>query len=208
MLKAGIATLTPLLNKLFNQILGSGHYPDSWRINTLTPLHKKGSTQITTNYRGIAVGSNLAKLFCSILHSRLSKFAEEKNLIPSVQIGYKKKTRTIDHILTIKNIIDKYIFKLPRKYLFSCFVDFKSAFDTIWRKALIHKLLTYEIGGNFLTILHRMYSEVFYCVKLQSGISDKIASNVGVKQGCVLSPTLFNLFLADYLITLMTPVTL
>ena len=206
MLKAGFVTLTPLLNKLFNRILCAGHFPDSWRINTLTPLHKKGSTLITENYRGIAVGSNLAKLFCSILHIRLTKFAEEKNLIPCNQIGYKKKTRTIDHILTIKNIIDKYIFKLPCKYLFACFVAFKSAFDTIWRKALIHKLLLYGIGGNFITILQSMYSDVFYCVKLQSGLSSKIPSNVRVKQGCVLSPVYFIYFYQTYQKSLMKPV--
>ena len=135
MLKAGAPTLTPFLCKLFNQILTSGIFPDGWRVNTLTPLHKKGSIHNTANYRGIAVGSNLAKLFCSVLHLRLSAFIECNTLIPTNQIGYKKKSRTVDHILTLKNIIDKYILKAPRKYLFTCFMDFKSAFDTVWRKA-------------------------------------------------------------------------
>jgi hypothetical protein len=197
MLKASITSITPSLNKLFNQILTNGIFPDAWRINTLTPLHKKGSALLPENYRGIAVGSNLAKLFCSVLHNRLICFATENNLIPRNQIGYKKGARTTDHILTLKNIIDKYIFSLPRKYLYACFVDFKSAFDTVWRKALIYKLHSLNIGGNFLNVLQSMYSDVYYCIKLKTGITSKINSNVGVKQGCVLSPTLFNLFLAD-----------
>jgi hypothetical protein len=57
-------------------------------------------------------------------------------------IGYKKKSCTVDHILTLKNIIDEYILKAPRKNIFTCFVDFKSAFDTVWRKALIYNLIS------------------------------------------------------------------
>jgi hypothetical protein len=62
---------------------------------------------------------------------------------------------------------------------------------------LIYKLLKLEIGGNFLKIIENMYHEVSYCIKLNSHTTEQIPSNVGVKQGCVLSPTIFNLFLAD-----------
>ena len=172
-------------------------YPIQWRINTLTPIHKKGNRLATENYRGIAVGSNLSKLFCSILHSRLTTFIEHNKLIPPNQIGYKKGARTSDHIFTLKTLIDKYLNKTPRSYLFTCFVDFKSAFDTVWRKALFYKILNLNVGGLFLKMLESIYSEVYYCVKIGNKITDNIKSNIGVKQGCVLSPTLFNLFLSD-----------
>jgi hypothetical protein len=175
----------------------SGKFPNSWRTNTLTPLHKKGDPLLPSNYRGIAVSSNLSKLFCSILHNRLSVFISQKNLIPKNQIGYKKKSRTIDHILTLKNIIDKYIFNNSCKKLFACFVDFKSAFDTVNRSAMLYKLLKFEIGGTYLSIIQSMYEEVIYQVKMGGSLTENVYSNVGVKQGCVLSPTLFNLYLSD-----------
>jgi hypothetical protein len=139
----------------------------------------------------------LSKLFCSILLNRLINLNNKQNFIPNNQIGYKKGARTTDHILTLKNIIDKYTLQKNRKYLFTCFVDFKSAFDTINRKALFNKLLKYDIGGNFLNILKNMYNEVTYRVKIDSHLLEPIHSDIGVKQGCVLSPTLFNLYLAD-----------
>ena len=117
--------------------------------------------------------------------------------MPNCQLGYKKKASTADHILTLKNIIDKYILRSSRTFLFACFVDFKSAFDTVWRRALIYKLVKLGITGKFIDIIENMYSSVFYCVKLNGCISEKIPSNVGVKQGCVLSPLLFNLYLHD-----------
>jgi len=197
MLKSGCTILVPLLNKLFNRILTSGIFPNSWRTNTLT--HKKGEKLNPDNYRGIAVGSNLCKLFCSVLHNRINLFADSNAVIPACQIGYKKKSRTSDHILTLKNLIDKYLRKAKNKcsHLYTCFIDFKSAFDTVWRNALMYKLLRCGIGGNILQIIKNMYSEVYYCVKTQKGLSNKFISSVGVKQGCVLSPTLFNIFLSD-----------
>ena len=107
MLKIGIHKLLPSLHKLFNIILTSGTFPTTWGSNTLSPLHKTGDRNACDNYRGIAVGSNLSKLFCSILHNRISIFCEQNHIIPPNQIGYKKKTRTTDHILTLKNIIEK-----------------------------------------------------------------------------------------------------
>ena len=198
MLKSGITFILPSLNKVFNKVLVSGIFPDNWRSNVLTPLHKKGDSSITNNYRGIAVCSNFCKLFCSILHNRLTVFVEQNKLIPNNQIGYKKKSRTSDHILTLKNLIDKYVLKRKGNKLFACFVDFKSAFDTVWRNALFQKLLNSGIGGTFLKIIIDMYKEVSYCVKIDSSLSKKITSNIGVKQGCVLSPTLFNLYLSDF----------
>ena len=71
MLKCGITVLLPSLHKLFNIILTSGLFPTTWGTNTLSPLHKKGDRNTSDNYRGIAVGSNLSKLFCSVIHNRL-----------------------------------------------------------------------------------------------------------------------------------------
>ena len=197
MLKAGASILLPYLHKLFNAIFTSGIFPNSWRTNTLSPLHKKGDTYTTGNYRGIAVSSCVSKLFLSILQKRLSSLSDTKNLIPNCQLGYKKRASTADHILTLKNIIDKYILRASRTYLYACFVDFKSAFDTVWRRALLYKLVKLGVTGRFIDIIENMYSSVFYCVKLSGCISEKIPSNVGVKQGCVLSPLLFNLYLHD-----------
>lgn len=76
-------------------------------------------------------------------------------------------------------------------------MDFKKAFDTINRNALFCKLLMYNIKGPFLDILRNMYSEVLFSVKLQNGITDTFSSTIGVKQGCILSPTLFSIYMND-----------
>ena len=198
MLKAGQHFLLPTIHKLFNKILLNAEFPSSWRTNFLTPLHKKGNASDPANYRGIAVGSHLGKLFCSILHDRLAKFSEEQDIIPKNQIGFKKRSRPADHILTLKTLIEKYATG-SKKYLYSCFVDFKSAFDSISREALIYKLLTADIGGNFLKIIQSMYKPngVKLSIKVNNRASLPFVTSVGVKQGCILSPLLFNLYIRD-----------
>ena len=123
---------------IFNIIFTQAKFPGFWNINTLTPLHKKGSMNVRE------------KTFLSILHNRLYEFSEKHGLVPHYQIGYKKGLRTTDHILVFKNIIDKYIQNTQRKYLFACFVDFKSAFDTVWRDGMFYELLKIGIDTCFL----------------------------------------------------------
>jgi hypothetical protein len=198
MLKSGCSHILKVITKLFNTIFTSSCFPDKWRESCITAIHKKGDYHDTGNYRGIAVGSILCKVFNSVLHSRLADYIEREKIIPVNQIGYKKKNRTSDHIFTLKTIIDKYISRQNRQYLYVCFVDLKSAFDTVWREAMMYKLLKNGVSGLFLSILQDMYKEVRFRVKTANGLTDSFESSVGVKQGCVLSPTLFNIFLYDF----------
>ena len=76
MIKSGISVLSKQLCKLFNCIFSNSHFPITWWINTLSPLHKKGDSKVCDNFRGIAVGCCLSKLFLSVLNNRLKKFAD------------------------------------------------------------------------------------------------------------------------------------
>ena len=123
-LKTCVPLMIEPITKLFNSILTNGLFPKQWTFQTLSPLHKKGTINNPDNHRGIAIGNGLAKIFLQVLQKRLTSFSEKNKLIPTNQIGYKKGSRTTDHILTLKNIIDKYILQIPRRYLYVCFIDF------------------------------------------------------------------------------------
>ena len=81
--------------------------------------------------------------------------------------------------------------------LFQCFVDFKKAYDTVDRSILLERLQKLGINGILLKNIHSMYTRTFYSIKLKGGHTDPIASNLGLKQGCPLSPMLFNLYIDD-----------
>ena len=195
MLKTGEPILNPTLVKLFNLVLISGNIPDCWCVSYLIPLHKGGSKSDPNCFRGISIMSCLGKLFFSILNIRLINYLKTNNLNNDFQIGFAAGSRPADHMLTIKTISDKYLGS--GKKVYSCFVDFKKAFDTVWRDGLLYKLLKKGIGGPFGKIIQKMYDKSFVSIKLPSGLTESFKADIGVKQGCVLSPTLFNIFIND-----------
>ena len=103
-------------------------------------------------------------------------FYDNNNIIPPNQIGFRKGSRTSDHVLVLKSLIDKYINGPKKSYLYVCFIDFSAAFDTIWRNALLYKLSQNGIGGQFLKVIRNMYSSVLSMCQLHSIFPGSIRS--------------------------------
>ena len=180
--------------KVFNECLRHGTYP--WNTSYVTPLHKKGSIYDPNNYRAIAVGSNLGKLFSWILLARLLSFRELHAPNLDNQLGFCSGAQTSDHVLTLHTCVEKYV-KVKKEKLFTCFVDFKKAFDSICREALVYKLDQFGVKGRFLSVLKHMYSNSSARIKLLQKLSDKIDILVGTEQGHPMSPELFKVYILD-----------
>ena len=197
MIKSSVPTLLDPIFLLFDTMVKSSLYSSHWKTDILSPIHKKDAKDDPGNYRGIAVASHFGKLFNTILKNRLQNFCDTKNLISKEQISGKKSSRTADHLTVVRFFIEKYALN-GRKKLFACFFDLKKAFDKVDRIILFYKLLKkYQIGGNFLKLLDEMYQNNQMYVKLSSGLTRPFVTTMGVKQGCVLSPLIFNLFIND-----------
>ena len=198
MIKYSINYSLPLIHKIMNDIYSNSYYPNMWAEVFILNIHKSGSQTDPFNYRGISIGSALGKLLSIILNNRLIHFIMKKKLLSMTQIGFLKDSCTADHVYTLKTIIDKFI-KSNKKPLYVCFVDFKKAFDTIWHSGLLYKLLKNEISGHLYRIIKDMYSKVRCRVKTTEGLTEAVKSDIGVRQGDVLSPLLFNLYINDQL---------
>ena len=195
MIKAGQEILVPLLTKIFNYIFSSKEYPDEWNRGIITPIHKKGSKFDPNNYRGITVNSTVAKVYSMVLCNRLEQFVENHSIMKETQIGFKKNSQTVDHVMVLQALTEKYMGKGEK--LHACFIDYKKAYDSVWRKGLLYKLLKQNIRGLLYHQIKSMYDDVSMCVKQNGYVSDFFRSDRGVKQGDVLSPILFNLFIND-----------
>ena len=196
MIKISQSTFLPLYTSIFNKILNTGVFPAMWSKGYITPLHKSGSASDPDNYRGIMINICLSKVFTSIINNRLYDFFVDNGIISEFQIGFMKDSQTSDHMLVLKTLIDKYI-NNQKGGLHLCFVDFKKAYDSVWRDGLFYKLLKSGVRGKTFNVIQSMYSQSECCIKINGDRTDFMSDSIGVKQGEVLSPLLFNLFIND-----------
>ena len=90
LLKAASSTISPILLRIFNNILQTGQYPTMWTQGAISPVHKKGSVDIPDNYRGITVTSTMSKLFGIMMNNRLTSFCTKHAIIDERQCSHKK----------------------------------------------------------------------------------------------------------------------
>ncbi|KAL5246686.1 hypothetical protein ACHWQZ_G018788 [Mnemiopsis leidyi] len=199
MLKNSNKHLLELLQKLFYACLNHGIYP--WNGSLTTPLHKKGDRSNPDNYRAITVGSCLGKLFSSLLLKRLMSFREVACPDLPYQLGFRRGAQCNDHILTLSTIIEKYVVK-GKKRLFTCFVDYRKAFDSVCRDALLYKLSKMGIEGNFFRCINHMYRNSSTRIKLIQKLSAAIDVTIGTEQGHPMSPELFKIFIHELSVNL------
>ncbi len=192
LLDAVVALQQPLLI-VFNKILREG-YCESLSIGIIHALYKGGDCSQFDNYKGIIVGSVLAKVFAMILESRISQWAETNDLRAKGQAGFRKDFRTTDNLFILRTLTEQARFQ--KKQLYTCFVDFKKAFDIVPRDLLWQVLGGLGISGRILECLRSMYRQDQASLHHpEEGFTPTFLCRIRVKQGCPFSPLLFGLFI-------------
>ena len=75
------------------------------------------------------------------------------------------------------------------------FIDYKKAFDRVWHEGLWHVMSSFGIGNDIIQCIKSLYISSKSSVLLNNNNGTKFNTTVGVRQGCLLSPVLFNIFL-------------
>ena len=197
MIKSSLNELMPVYLKLFNTVLDLGTMPQMWCDGLITPIFKCGTKSDPSNYGGICISSCIRKLFCSILNQRLLKHVDLNNILHKSQIGFLANNRTADHVLTLRTLIDKYVYCHKEK-IYACFVDFRKTFDSVWHDGLLFKLSKINVQGKFYSLIKSLYSKSTCSVRIGNNKTRSFQYARGVRRGCILSPLLFNLYLENY----------
>ena len=190
-------SLATAIAAVFNAILSSGRYPDAWRTALLVPLLKNWrlDPMQPTHYRPISLQVTLAKIFAAVLERRLADFLETvKGICPS-QFGFIRGRQGADAVFILSTLIQKA--KADRKDLYVAFIDFSKAYDSVDRASMQAKLLLEGVRGRVYTVLQSMYEHMRSVVSQGGSVSRSFEHSIGLRQGCVLSPLLFALFIAD-----------
>ena len=84
---------------------------------------------------------------------------------------------------------------MEKEKFYVCFIDFENAFDSVWHKGLFYKMQAAGINGNVLNLIKDIYGKTQCAIKRNNEITDFFKYSKGVRQGCPLSPVLFNLYI-------------
>ena len=129
-----------------------------------------------------------------ILQARLQQHVNCE--LPDVQAGFRKGRGTRDQIANIYWIIEKA--REFRKNIYFCFIDYAKAFDCVDHNKLWKILEEIGIPDHLTCLLRNLYAGQEVTVKTGHGTTDWFHIREGVRQGCILSPCLFNLY-AEYI---------
>ena len=194
-LKACSGIIAHILCKYYNWFIEQSIFPDIFKLAQVTPLFKKGESQLFENYRPISLLPIFGKIFEKIIFSRLHNFLSANNVISNQQFGFRKNhstTHAINYSISmILNGIEN------NKHVIGIFLDLSKAFDTINHDIMLAKLTNYGIRDNCLKLLESYLTSRKQIVKFGDELSDSGNIKYGVPQGSVLGPLLFLLYIND-----------
>lgn len=201
-LKFSHPILSCILCKLFNLILRSGHVPVNFTRSYTVPLLKSSDSRSkavsTGDFRGIAITSVLSKAFEYCLLDRFKEFL----VTSDNQFGFKRGSNCSHAIRTVRHIADKFVDGGSTVNM--CALDLSKAFDKTNHHALFIKLMKRRVPAELLQLLEHWFRACVTCVKWCNYLSDFFTIRFGVRQGSVLSPYLFSVFIDDIVSRLTT----
>ena len=194
----GTDRLFILITLLFNCMLIHGIAPDDLLLGTMIPLIKnsRGNKQCSDNYRSLTIGTGLSKLLdIVILNQQAAKLKTSDQ-----QFGFKEKSSTTMCTFAALETIEHY--KSNGGYVHTLLLDASKAFDRVDYIKMFDKLLDRGMCPLTVRLLLNMYTKQKLQVKWDNCISHKFDVTNGVRQGGILSPILFTVYVDELLIKL------
>ena len=146
----------------------------------------------------VALISHASKVRLKILHARLQQYVNRE--LPDVQADFRKGRGTRDQIVNIRWIVEKA--REFQKNIYFCFIDYAKAFDCVDHNKLWKILQEMGIPDHLTSLLRNLCAGQEATVRTGHGTTDWFQIGKGVRQGCILSPCLFN-FYAEYIIEML-----
>ena len=182
-----------MLADCINMAFDSCQFPDPLKIANITPVFKKGDKTDKSNYRPVSILPLISKVFERKIFEQLSNYLE--TFFNSLLCGFRKKHGT-QHALF--NLLCKWKRQLDEKgFVASILMDLSKAYDCLPHDLIIAKLEAYGLSKASLKFLYNYFKNRFQRTKIGSDFSSFLEILLGVPQGSILGPLIFNLFIND-----------
>ena len=187
---------------IVNSIVDLEEIPPLFKLGSICPIFKGGGKAplLINNYRGITVNSVLSKVLEMLILSRLEPTLSEVGFPHLNQSAYRKHIGCTDAIFATQELIARYISEGSTVYM--CLFNLQKAFDSIEFPVLLDKLFSIGINGKTWRLIRNWYEGGKSFVHFDGSSSAPFPLERGVRQGLILSPTLFNIIMNPLLLTM------
>ena len=171
----------------------NGRLPEDFQRSVMIAIPKKTRTEKCEEHRTLSLVSHASKILTRIISRRMERKIEDN--LSENQFGFRKNRGTREAILCLRVMVEKTIH--VNKPLYVAFVDLEKAFDNVeWNKMfrLLEKL---GMDYNDRRIIYQLYKKQVVTMRMRDGRHIEAQINKGVRQGCNLSPALFNIYMEE-----------
>lgn len=185
----------PAYTLYFNVVMENGlAIPAHWKDVLLVILHKSGVKDVCDNYRGLSLINSMGKLLEKMIQVRLQNYANKtENCIPTSQFGFMTGRSTVDAIYISRSISSSALeHGVP---LYKCFVDLQKAYDRVDREAMWAVLQHRGVPEKLVRLIAGLHEGAMATVRLGKESAEPFMLQRGLKQGSILSPLLFNMYM-------------
>ena len=134
----------------------------------------------------------VGKVFMRVINARLADHCESEDLLVDEQAGFRPRRSCADQLFILTEVLAER--RNAKKKVAACFIDVRKAYDRVWRDGLWKALWQKGVRGRMWRVLRDYYKKVQSSVRLEGGNTEWFDVSVGVRQGCVISPILFDVF--------------
>ena len=180
-----------VMAKLYNRCMRMGRVPQEWKDSTTVLVHKGGNRDDLHNWRPLMLSNTIGKLYSAVLADRISTWASDGGRLSSEQKGFTDHEGCLEHNFVLQTAIEDA--QRRGEELCVAWLDLANAFGSVPHSHILGTLRLLGLPEEILSIIKDLYTESVTRAMTPDGLSDPIPILSGVKQGCPLSPIIFNL---------------
>ena len=178
------------LHRLCVRVWETRQWPTDWKLQEFVMLHKSGDVKDCNNYRTIALISHASKILLIIILNRIKQKVEFE--LSDCQAGYRSNRGTVDMLFILQILIEK--IRGTSEEAFITFIDYSKAFDSVSHQHLFNIMVDMGFPKHLVSLIASLYENQKATIRWNGEHCEYFNINKGVRQGCILSPHLFNVY--------------